>query len=43
MLFEFHPNLFVPGVAGAVIGDMVAATDGAPEIMNQFPRELISW
>ena len=43
MLFEFHPNLFVPGVAGAVIGDMIVTTDNAPEIMNQFPRELISW
>lgn len=43
MLFEFHPNLFVSNVAGAAIGDMVAATDGEPEILNNFPRELIKW
>ena len=27
MLMEIHPNVFVPGVAGAMIGDMVAVTD----------------
>ena len=43
MLFEFHPNLFVPKVAGAAIGDMVAVTSGEPEIMTHFPRQLIEW
>jgi len=43
MLFEFHPNLFVPNVAGAAIGDMVAVTSGTPEIMTHFPRQLIEW
>ena len=43
MLFEFHPNLFVPNVAGAAIGDMVAVTETEPEIMTHFPRELIEW
>lgn len=43
MLFEFHPNLFVPEVAGAVIGDMVTVTAGGPRILNKFPRELIRW
>lgn len=43
MLFEFHPNLFVPGVGGAVIGDMVTVTADGPRILNQFPRELIIW
>lgn len=43
MLFEFHPNLFVPDFAGAALGDMVAVTKGAPEIMTHYPRELAEW
>lgn len=40
MLFELHPNIFVPGEGGAVIGDMVTITSRGPRILNQFPREL---
>ena len=43
MLMEIHPNVFVPGVAGAMIGDMVAVTDSGYEILNEFPRDLCSW
>ena len=43
MLMEIHPNVFVPGVAGAMIGDMVAVTDTGHEILTEFPRDLISW
>ncbi len=43
MLMEIHPNVFVPGVAGAMIGDMVAVTYGGYEILNEFPRDLCSW
>ena len=43
MLFEFHPNLFVPGVGGASIGDMVAVTEDGHEILTKFPREMIIW
>jgi len=43
MLFEFHPNLFVPEVAGAVIGDMVVVTQTGSRILTQYPRELIQW
>lgn len=43
MVFELHPNLFVPNVAGGVIGDMVVVTEAGNEILNQFPRELIIW
>jgi Xaa-Pro dipeptidase len=43
MLLEVHPNLFVPGVAGAMIGDMVAITDTGYEIFTEFPRDLIVW
>jgi len=40
MLFEVHPNLFVEGVAGASIGDMVLVTDSGPEMLTKFPRDL---
>ena len=43
MLFELHPNLFIPNEAAAVIGDMVLVTETGNEILNQFPRELIIW
>jgi Xaa-Pro aminopeptidase len=43
MLMEIHPNVFVPGVAGAMIGDMVAVTDSGYEVLNEFPPDLISW
>lgn len=43
MLFELHPNLFVPGLAGGVIGDMVAVTDRGARVLNRYPRELIEW
>jgi Xaa-Pro aminopeptidase len=43
MLMEVHPNLFVPGVAGAMIGDMVAITDTSYEIFTEYPRDLIIW
>ncbi|RVT99271.1 aminopeptidase P family protein [Rhodovarius crocodyli] len=40
MLFELHPNLFVPGVAGASIGDMVLITEGGPEVLTRYPTGL---
>jgi Xaa-Pro aminopeptidase len=43
MLFELHPNLFVPDVAGGVVGDMVAVTEQGPQLLNAYPRELIEW
>ena len=43
MLMEIHPNVFVPGVAGAMIGDMVAVTENGYEILTDYPRDLISW
>jgi len=43
MLMELHPNVFIPGVAGAMIGDMVAVTDTGYEILTEFPRDLIIW
>jgi Xaa-Pro aminopeptidase len=43
MLMELHPHLFVPNVAGAMIGDMVAVTETGYEILTAFPRDLITW
>ena len=41
MLFELHPNIFIPDEATAAIGDMVLATETGHEIMNGFPRESL--
>jgi Xaa-Pro aminopeptidase len=43
MLLELHPHLFVPGVGGAMIGDMVLVTEAAHEVLTQYPRDLITW
>lgn len=43
MLFEVHPIVYVPGVSGAGIGDLVAVTGAGHEILTRFPRELIVW
>ncbi len=43
MLVELHPNVFVPGVAGAMVGDMVAVTEIGNDILLDFPRELMGW
>lgn len=43
MLFEFHPNLFVPGEAGSSLGDMILATEDSPEILTRYPRCLHEW
>jgi len=43
MLFELHPNLFVPDVGGGVIGDMVVVTENVPRLLNSYQREIIEW
>lgn len=43
MLFEVHPNLFVPGIGGSAIGDMVAVTPEGNEILTNYPREHLNW
>ncbi len=43
MLFEFHPNLFVSGLAGAAIGDMVLISADGPRLLSRYTRELIEW
>jgi Xaa-Pro dipeptidase len=43
MLMELHPNLYVPNVAGAMIGDMVVVTDTGYEVLTDYPRDLIMY
>lgn len=40
MLFEIHPNFFVPDVAGGVIGEMVVTTTDGPVCLLKHPREF---
>lgn len=40
MLFELHPNLFIPGTAGASIGDTVLVGESGPEVLTRFPPGL---
>ncbi|BAN28247.1 peptidase (plasmid) [Caballeronia insecticola] len=39
-LFELHPNVFVPDLAGAALGDMALVTNDGYELLTRFPREL---
>jgi Xaa-Pro aminopeptidase len=43
MLLELHPHFFVPGLGGAMIGDMVLVTQTGYELLTRYPRELIAW
>lgn len=43
MLLELHPNVFVPGVGGAAIGEMVLVTEDRAECLLTFPLELADW
>ncbi|SFC39626.1 Xaa-Pro aminopeptidase [Bosea sp. CRIB-10] len=43
MLFELHPNLFVPDLGGAALGEMVLVTPDGPECLLRHPRACQSW
>jgi Xaa-Pro aminopeptidase len=43
MLFELHPNLFVPALGGAALGEMVLVTPDGPECLLRYPRTCQSW
>ncbi|WP_237173426.1 M24 family metallopeptidase [Paracandidimonas lactea] len=43
MLFELHPNLFVPELGGAAIGDMVATLETGNRTLTNYPRDHINW
>lgn len=40
MVFELHPNLFVPGRGGAALGEMYLMTDTGAQPMLRFPRQM---
>ena len=40
MLFEVHPNLFLPEVGGVAIGDMLMIAEGENEYLTRYPRSL---
>lgn len=37
MVLELHPNLFLPGIGGAALGEMVIITDNGPERPIRHP------
>ncbi|MGE7471797.1 M24 family metallopeptidase [Bosea sp. NPDC003192] len=43
MLFELHPNLFLPGLGGAALGEMVLVTPDGPQCLLRHPRACQSW
>lgn len=43
MVLELHPNLFVPGVGGACIGDTVLIEADGPRCLTAYPRALANW
>lgn len=43
MLFELHPNVFVPDLGGAALGEMVLVTPDGPECLLRYPRACQSW
>lgn len=43
MLLELHPNVFVAGLGGAAIGEMVLVTEDHAECLLAFPHELADW
>jgi Xaa-Pro aminopeptidase len=43
MVFELHPNLFVPGVGGAALGEMVEVGPVGARTLLSFPREPADW
>ncbi|MDR3276845.1 MAG: Xaa-Pro peptidase family protein [Treponema sp.] len=41
MVFSIEPGIYLPGRLGVRIENLVAATDGPPEVLHHYPRELI--
>ena len=42
-LLELHPNLFIPGLGGAALGEMVLVGSDGFERLLQAPTELQNW
>ncbi|MFH1556805.1 MAG: M24 family metallopeptidase [Pseudomonadota bacterium] len=43
MLFELHPNLFVAGLGGAALGEMVLLSPHGADVLLRFPRSCVQW
>ena len=43
MLLELHPNLFLPGVGGAALGEMLLVTETGTDSLLTFPRSPVAW
>ncbi len=39
-IFSIEPGIYVPGVVGVRIEDLVVVTEDGVEVLNQFPKEL---
>ena len=42
-VFELHPNLFAPGLGGAVLGEMMVVTAGQARGLLQFPTDMFEF
>ncbi|MBU2960295.1 M24 family metallopeptidase [Citreicella sp. C3M06] len=40
MMLELHPNLFVPGLGGAALGEMMLTEPGGARPLLHFPRQM---
>ena len=43
MLMELHPQIWLPGGGGAMIGEMVAVTETGCDVLTRYPRDLQVW
>lgn len=43
MLLEIHPNLFIPGIGGAALGEMLLVTEAGVDSLLSFPRSPVAW
>jgi Xaa-Pro aminopeptidase len=37
-----EPGVYLPGQVGVRIEDLVIVTDGEPDILTDFPKELVT-